>query len=56
MTEQYTYIRGHGVASFCEVWTLFVPNDFFSNDTLDKKKNKLYKEICWMEEIDDGKF
>ena len=56
IVDNYTYIRGNGTASFCEVWTLKVPKGFFKDNTFDDEKHKLYKEICWIENIDDGRW
>lgn len=54
IVSNYTYIRGNGKASFCEVWTLNVPQDFFKDNFFDDEKHQLYKEVCWLENINDG--
>ena len=54
MVTNYTHIRGSGMASFCEVWTLDVPHSLFPNDMLDSKKNEVYEEVCWIEGLHDG--
>lgn len=51
IVHHHTYVND-GMGQYCEVWSLKVPNNFFSN----YKIEDLYKEVCWIQNISDGSF
>lgn len=48
IVDHYTYIRANGGGKWEEVWTLKVPQLFFTDIT----KEELYKNICELEDIE----